>query len=46
LTYENVKKEIGAMIDLSSRKGKKWVSRIIVGFLVLAMVVGLLMYAF
>lgn len=34
------------MINLSSSKSKKWVSRIIVGVLALAMIVGLLMSAF
>ena len=34
------------MINLSSTKSKKWISRIIVGILALAMIIGLLMYAF
>lgn len=33
------------MINLSSSKGKKLVSRIIVGVIILAMIVGMLVYA-
>jgi hypothetical protein len=33
------------MINLSSSKGKKIISRIIVAFLVVAMVIGMLVYA-
>ncbi len=33
------------MIDLSSQKGKKWASRIIVGVLVFAMIITLIVTA-
>lgn len=33
------------MIDLSSKKGKKWASRIIVGVLVFAMIITLIVTA-